>query len=86
MLNIGVRGLIPAVGDKMPSLPLGTIPTYQRCVDDTQDASGASTIPQTTFCLVEPGKIAGVIVMSRSSTNSCCRSLSGKDLLNLSVR
>lgn len=61
-------GLIPVGVDKMLSLALGTIPTYQGCAADSSDASGASTIPETAFCLVEPGRIAGVMVTSRSST------------------
>jgi hypothetical protein len=40
------RRLIPAVGDKMFSLPLNTIPTYQGCAADNQDANEASTIPE----------------------------------------
>jgi len=55
---------VPINGNKMLSLPGGTTPSFQACANDTVFASQADSAPGTSFCLIETGKIAGVIIAS----------------------
>lgn len=55
---------VPINGNKMLSLPGGTTPTFQACANDTVFAGQADSAPGTSFCLIETGKIAGVIIAS----------------------
>jgi hypothetical protein len=57
--------------DKMVQLPNGTTPTYQACTSSTAFTNfiiGGSL--GVAFCILENGKIAGVEVVSQSSTSS----------------
>lgn len=59
----------PGNGDHLLELPGGSTPTYQACI-----AAGglientAPAIAETAFCVVETGRIAGVIVSSVGTT------------------
>jgi hypothetical protein len=59
---------VPINGDKMLSLPGGTTPTYQACAQDTVFVGQADSVPGTSFCLIETGRMAGVIVTSGQPT------------------
>lgn len=67
-----VYGTYQVLGsDKMVQLPDGTTPTYQACTGATAFTSainGGSL--RVAFCILENGKIAGVEVVSQSSTTS----------------
>ena len=57
--------------DKMVQLPNGTTPTYQGCINSTAFTNGISGGSLgVAFCILENGKIAGVEVVSQSSTTS----------------
>jgi hypothetical protein len=57
--------------DKMVQLPNGTTPTYQGCINSTAFTNGISGGSLgVAFCILENGKIAGVEVVSQSSTSS----------------
>jgi hypothetical protein len=57
--------------DRMVQLQDGAAPTYQACTSSTAFTNGISggTLG-VAFCILEPGKIAGVRVVSQSSTTS----------------
>ncbi len=55
---------VPINGDKMVALTGGTTPTYDACSTDTVFAGQADSAPGTSFCLLETGRIAGVVVTS----------------------
>ncbi len=55
---------VPINGNKMVSLPGGTTPSFQACANDTVFTGQADSAPGTSFCLIETGKIAGVIIAS----------------------
>jgi hypothetical protein len=57
--------------DEMVQLPDGTTPTYRGCINSTaftNSITGGSL--GVAFCIIENGKIAGVEVVSQSSTTS----------------
>jgi hypothetical protein len=57
--------------DKMVQLQDGTTPTYQTCINSTAFTNGISGGRLgVAFCILENGKIAGVEVISQSSTTS----------------
>jgi hypothetical protein len=55
---------VPINGNKMVSLPGGGTPTYETCADSSVFVNQADSKPETSFCIVETGKIAGVTVTS----------------------
>lgn len=59
---------VPLNGDKMVSLPNGATPTYQACATSSVFASQASSTAGTAFCLIESGRIAGLMVTSDNSS------------------
>lgn len=61
----------PLGNDRMVQLANGTMPTYQACTSSTAFTNGiGGGNLGTEFCILESGKIAGVEVVSQSSTTS----------------
>lgn len=60
----------PLNGDRMVELQNGATPTYDACTSNTGFTGGVVASQGTAFCVLENGKVAGVEVVSQSSTTS----------------